>query len=255
MTDEELREILASHTRLLEHVTPPVLPAIRRRARRQAIRATASALAATAVLGTVLAGAGWAISQSHAARTGSQPAAHPPGAHPPPAPQPSAPRPAAHPSSAPDRAARPCAARSLRLGTVRQPASTMPGIVTAVLFRNTGTITCWLKGWPQVTVPPRAPGDPLVKVQDVQGTGSWSVAVTRVVLRPGQSAAANLMIGEAAGTGTCGSRAWAVTPPGGQRAVTVHERLTWPDACTANGLAVSPVYPARYAPLTGNYPR
>ena len=66
---------------------------------------------------------------------------------------------------------------------------------------------------------------------------------------------ANLMIGESARTGSCGSRDWAVTPPGGQHAVTVRERPSWPDACTANGLTVSPVYPARYAPLTGNYPR
>jgi hypothetical protein len=190
---------------------------MKRSAKFQTARALTMALAAVALLGTAFTGPALSATQT------SQPAR--------------------------------CTAGALRVSAVRQTASTMPGIITAVRFRNAGKTTCWLRGWPKVKVPPRGHGHPAVKVKYFKVTGAWSVAVTRVTLRPGDSAAANMMIGNAVRPGSCGSRTWSITPPGGKRAVAVHERKSWPSACSGTGLAVSPVYPGRYAPLVGDYPR
>jgi Protein of unknown function (DUF4232) len=246
-SDEELRQLLAAHAGRLEPASPPSYLSIRRRARRRIIRvASASAASATvlsvAVVATLLAAGSHPSGPQTPASSGGQS----------PGPQTSAPAsPPARPGHSSPEVPQ-CAARSLRLRLTRMTGATMPGTVGAVVFRNAGATTCELAGFPQV----RLSGTNLPRraVAYFAVGASWSVAKTEVRLRPGGSAAADLMIAEAVNPGPCGSRTWVIVPPGGGRATTLAAPPSWPDACTRDAIVVSPVYPGRLAPLTGSYP-
>lgn len=246
-SDEYLRQLLAAHAGRLEPANPPSYVSIRRRARRRIIR-VASASAASATVLSVAVVAGLLAAGPHP--SGPQSPAPAGGQSPGPQSRPAASSTARPGNGSPD--VPPCVARSLRLRLTRTADSTMPGTVGAVVFRNTGATTCELEGYPQVRL--RGTTRPRRAVAYVTATGSWSVGRTEIRLRPGASAAANLMISEAANPGRCGSRTWAITPPGGGRATTLDAPASWPAACTGNTIAVSRVYPGRQAPLTGSYP-
>jgi hypothetical protein len=249
-SDEDLRQLLAAHAGRLEPASPPSYLSIRRRARRRIIRvASASAASATVLSVAVVAGLLAAGSHPSGPQSPASSGAQSPG----PQSRPTA-TPTATPTARPGNGSSdpPCAARSLHPHLTRTADSTMPGTVGAVVFRNIGTAACELEGYPQVRL--RGASRPRAAIAYVAGTGSWSVSRTEVRLRPGASAAANLMISEAANPGRCGSRTWVITPPGGGRATTLEAPASWPAACTGNTIAVSRVYPGRLAPLTGSYP-
>jgi Domain of unknown function (DUF4232) len=136
-----------------------------------------------------------------------------------------------------------CAEHDLR---VRGPASTvetMPGAVTVIVFRNAGGTACSLEGWPKVAILGPRPGPAAVPIRYGTATGAWSIALTRVLLRPGASAAASMLIGTPTNASGCDSPAWAVTPPQGVRREVVHEPRGGPQVCVGDSIVVSPVYP------------
>jgi Protein of unknown function (DUF4232) len=145
-----------------------------------------------------------------------------------------------------------CAERDLRVGGPDSAAETMPGIVAVIVFRNAGDITCSIEGWPKVAILGPRPRPAAVPIRYAEATGAWSIGRTRVVLRPGASAASSMLIGTPANASGCGSPNWAITPPHGTRRLTVHRQQTAPQVCVGDSIVVSPVYPG-HAPRV-SYP-
>lgn len=236
MRDEDLRAALASWLRSARNARPPDISVIRRRLRRRRARSAAAGLAALAlVAGTAF---GIRLTGDHSSSAIARPGIT--GAVPP--------------------SAGICT--SLRVYWSKQATGTMPGTVYALVFRNTGARSCVLEGWPKVTT--RGPAS-LTGVHVLYGSASaaWGpITATRVTLRPGAYAAADVLIGSSANPLSCGAPTWSVTPPGGRRSTILHEApapLGHPQPagptslCANEGIEVSPVYPGDQ-PVTGSYP-
>jgi hypothetical protein len=166
-------------------------------------------------------------------------------------------RPPARPSASPPPGAGSdpfprCAERDLRVGGPDNAVETMPGIVTVIVFRNAGGITCSVEGWPKVAILGTRPRPAAVPIRYAEATGAWSIGRTRIVLRPGASAASSMLIGTPANASGCGSPSWAITPPHGTRRLIVHRQPKTPQVCVGDSIVVSPVYPG-HAPRV-SYP-
>jgi Protein of unknown function (DUF4232) len=236
MRDEDLRAALASWLRPARDARPPDISVIRHRHLRRRARGAAAGMAALAVAAGATFGIGLTADRSSPA-TG---------------------RPAGTAASQP--ATPTC--DSLRIFWSDQAADTMPGTVYALVFRNTAARSCMLQGWPAVTV--RGP-DFLTRLRAFDGSasGGWGpIEATRVRLRPGADAAADVQIGSPADAAQCAASAWSVTPPGGRRSTVLHQapaptghrQPAGPASLCANdSIEVSPVYPGDQ-PLTSPYP-
>jgi Protein of unknown function (DUF4232) len=120
------------------------------------------------------------------------------------------------------------------------PQSGMGGETVAIVFRNTGSQSCSMIGWPTIATPGLK-----TEIQYATFTGAgFMVPVTRVVVPPGSSAAAALDLFAAPGNsyGECDKPgSWAITPPGGGQPI----QLAWlqfQGACLDGTVIVSPVY-------------
>jgi hypothetical protein len=229
MTDEELRDQLVMYGRVLERTALPPVSVIRRRARRHAVRSAAVAgLAVVAVLAGV-------VAVVHAA-TGASPATRPK-------------------VTSPSGMAW-CAAGDLAVSIPNQlPDSTMPGTVYALVFRNVGPAVCALEGFPRLAI--SAPR--MLKAVRVIYSGSSGafgpIGVTRVVLRPGASAAAMFLLGAPADAHSCAVPTLSAVPPDSSRALPVRlpRPALAPSVCASDSIQVSPVYPG-HGPHIGSYP-
>ncbi len=150
---------------------------------------------------------------------------------------------------------------SLRVSWSSHAVDTMPGMVYALVFRNTSGHSCAMDGWPRVTVRGSAPVARL-RVVDGSGSGGFGpIEATRVVLRPGAAAAADVAIGYPPTALGCVAPTWSVTPPGGGRATSLHagpvRHGPLPagpvDVCADASIGVSPVFPGDQ-PRIGAYP-
>ncbi len=246
MRDEELRDELVSWLRPAQQLRPPDISVIRRRLRRRRARNAAAGLAA----GTVIAASAGLI---HVTSGGS---------------------PAAHLGGGPPAAVPGCPGNHLRISwsaaPVRNTGPSMEPLPIAYLLqlRNTGPVSCSLEGWPRLAVTrPRS----LRSVPISYGTVSlrsgrravvWAVVEpTRVVLRPGASAAARVMVTYPFMLSNCSRPAWTVTPPGGRTSTLLPQGPASsrtrgqgvPMLCTSSTVVASPVYPGS-VPNTQNYP-
>ena len=134
-----------------------------------------------------------------------------------------------------------CKAGSLQFTNPSNAIAGAEGETVAIVFRNIGSQPCSLMGWPTI----RTPGlDTKVQYSTFTGAG-FEVAVTRVVLQPGETGAAALDIFGSPGSGygaQCfAAGSWAVTLPGSTQATSV----PWPQyqgACPGGTIYVSPAY-------------
>jgi hypothetical protein len=239
MTDEELRELLTGHVRELERAggPPPVLHP--RRVPRWSVGLTAVMTSvAAAVLALVLS---WP--QAHQVpAAGGRPS--------------SGPHPSGRAGVTPAPYVRPvprCAPGRLEVSAVHRYGDSMPGEVVAVRFRNTGSADCSVSGYPVLS---SLPGASAMRVTYGAGTAAWTVVRRPVTLRPGASAAVDvLMTSSVTGPPCQTAQRMKVTPPGGGAATIVTGPASWLGVCFRGAVEVSPVFPARYAPLIGSYPR
>jgi len=232
MDEQELRAALASWLRGAREDQPPDVAVIGRRLRRRRVR---GALACVAVLAAV---AGTTAGIRLTADRSAPP-----------------------PSISPAVTASTPGCTSLRVSWSSHAVDTMPGMIYALVFRNTSGRSCVLDGWPRVTVR----GSALVarlRVLDGSGSGGFGpIEATRVVLRPGGAAAADVQIGYPPTALGCVAPTWSVTPPGIGRATSLHEGPVRHgplpagpvDVCADASIEVSPIYPGDQ-PLTGVYP-
>ena len=231
MDEQELRAALAYWLRGAREDQPPDVAVIGRRLRRRRAR---GALACVAVLAAV---AGTTAGIRLTADRSAPPAISP-----------------AVTATAPD-------CTSLRVSWSSRAVDTMPGMIYALVFRNTSDRSCALDGWPLVTVR----GSALVarlRVVDGSGSGGFGpIEATQVALRPGAAAAADVQIGYPPTALGCVAPTWSVTPPGGGRATSLHEGPVRHgplpagplDVCADADIEVSPVYPGDQ-PRTAGYP-
>lgn len=242
MDDERLREDLRACVRTLGVGAAPPIAVLTRRIRARRIKFTAFASA------FVLAGATGGILGAAAARSSestSQVAAAPTVPNDTKASAetsaPTTPSAVSPLTSAPVPPVDICSERNLELSNPRSLNGGMGAVVVAIVFRNVGSKPCALMGWPTIT-PVSVKAN--VLYQTTTGSG-FEVAVTRIVLRPGEAAAASLELFAAPG-GTYGAQcaatgSWSVTPPGAHGP----ERVPWPahqGPCSDGTVLVSPVY-------------
>ncbi len=136
-----------------------------------------------------------------------------------------------------------CPAGALRVTGLRTQAGTMPGTVTSVEFRNTGTGACTLDGWPAVVIASPAAVRAGAKIRRQGDTAAFTIARTRVRLAPGASATASLLIATPQPAASCAAPSWQVTPPPGRGPATVLHSAAGPRVCAGSTVVVSPVYP------------
>jgi Protein of unknown function (DUF4232) len=253
MRDEDLRDQMAAWIRPVQELPVPDLAVIRRRVHRRRVRVAAAAAAAIAVV----AGSGLlirsAVAPSPAITRPASPAITRPAS---PAPtRPASPAPT-HPAvtGPPRPASARCSDSDLRVGWSPSYAGTMPGQVYAIVFLNTGTASCSLDGWPRMAILSPSQLTP-VPVGYQSSAAAWAViSPAQIVLRPGTSVAANVLVGTPEDAGDCGRPTWAVTPPQGQASITVAESvppspttgpqyLNQPLVCANSTITVSPVFP------------
>lgn len=227
MGEEELRAAFASWRRAAREDQPPDVAVIGRRLRRRRAR---GALACVAVLAAVAGTtAGFRLTADRSA---------PP------------------PSTSPAVTGVAAGCTSLRVSWASHAVGTMQGMVYALVFGNASGRSCVLDGWPRVTVRGSAL---LARLRVVDGTGSGGfgqIEATRVVLRPGASAAADVQIGYPPTALGCATPTWSVTPPGGGRTAVLHghdSRAGPLDLCADASIEVSPVFPGDQ-PRTSGYP-
>ena len=230
MRDDELRDQLAAWIQPVQQLPAPDIEVIRQRARRRTVRNAAAGVAVIAALG------GSVVLISSAVRS-SPPAALRPAVLSPRSP--AAPR---------------CAARDLRIRGPESQTGTMPGIVTVIVLRNAGGTACSLEGWPRVAILGSRRGQAAVPISYRTATAAWSIEMTRVVLRPGASAAASILIGTPANASSCRFPTWAVTPPDSARKAVFHQPPGGPQVCLGDSIVVSPVYPG-HTPRVSYAPR
>jgi hypothetical protein len=133
-----------------------------------------------------------------------------------------------------------CAEKDLSIANPDGQVAGMGGVTVAIVFTNTGTQPCSLKGWPTITTPGL-----VTKVQYRTTTGAgFVVPVTTVTLQPGKQAASALDLFAAEGNtyGSC-SRAgsWSVAPPGADQPTTVAWHVDQ-GPCSDGAVLVSPIY-------------
>ena len=231
MRDEDLRDQLESWLAPVRRRPAPDLAVIRRRARRRRARGAAFAAAAIVV---VIGSAAIIRSAISAPSAPSAPLA------------PSSPTAPARPHQATAR----CSGQDLQITGPQSPAVTMPGTVAVIVFRNTGATSCTLEGWPKVGIDGPRPAAGTIPVTYATTTAAWTVRVSRVVLRPGASAAATLLIAVPVTATGCGSPAWSITPPGATRSTVIRGPSDSPPVCAGGSIVVSAVYPG-HAPVIG----
>lgn len=236
MRDEELRDQLARLTQPVQRLPVPSTSLIRRRVRRRRAWNTLAGVVVLAVAGGAAAAIHSALGTSPAPVGPISPAT----------------------SSAPVAIPR-CAARALSAHWSKGASSgAMGNDVSAIVFRNTGTTTCSVEGWPELAIlRPRKLA--AVTIHYGTQTNVWVIAPTRVELRPGESAAANVSVGQPVNPTGCAYPTWKVTPPRGQhnaapRALTPTLSAGAPQVCANTGyVIVSAVYPGS-GPVVGSYP-
>jgi hypothetical protein len=232
MRDEDLRDQLESWLAPVRGLPAPDITVIRRRVGRHRARSAAFAAAAIVV---VVGSAGIIRSAIQAPSAPTAPTA------------PAAP-------TRPHQAMAPCSGQDLQITGPQTPSVTMPGTVAAIVFRNTGATSCTLEGWPKVAVDGPRPAAGTIAVTYATTTAAWSVRVTRVVLRPGASAAATVLIAAPVTATGCGSPAWSIVPPGTARSTVIRGPSDSPLVCAGAKIVVSAVYPGR-APVIGGHSR
>lgn len=242
MTDKELRELLTGHVRALERTAGPP-PKLRPRhpAYRPIGLTTAVAAGAAVLLAVVLA---WPqdsqVPSTGRPSGGPGPTVVSPGVTPPVQTGPAAPR---------------CQPGSLRVSPVRAAADSMPGLVVAIRFRNAGPRACSVAGYPVLSAPP---GAPAMRMRYTAQNAVWTVIGRPVLLRPGASAAVSVLVASFSAVTSVPCRtpqSMGVAAPGGSRVIWIAAPASWQGVCLRGAVEVSPVYPARYAPLIGQYPR
>ena len=130
---------------------------------------------------------------------------------------PSTPAAVSHTAVAPVTASRPCAGSDLRVSETGDVAAA--GSAQAVLvFRNVGTVACWLRGYPTVLAEGTNPSSVLRATPALTANlGGGSAVVSTIPIAPGQAGSATLQWGDnpAGDVTTClSSPVFAVTPPG-----------------------------------------
>jgi hypothetical protein len=117
-------------------------------------------------------------------------------------------------SASPQSASRPCAASDLKVTETGGDGA--GGSAQAVLvFRNVGTVACWLRGYP--TVAAEGSNQVLPATHTLDALWGGSAVVSTIPIAPGQAASATLQWGDNPGGNvtTClSSPVLAVTPPG-----------------------------------------
>ena len=156
-------------------------------------------------------------------------------------PSPVSPSPAPDTTSAsPQSASRPCAGSDLKVTETGGDGA--GGSAQAVLvFRNVGTVACWLRGYPTVAAEGSNHGAVLRATHTLDALWGGSAVVSTIPIAPGQAASATLQWGDspAGNVTTCLSHpVLAVTPPG----TTDVTRLQTPAfVSVCNGPSVLPV--------------
>jgi hypothetical protein len=121
------------------------------------------------------------------------------------------------------------------------PAQGMGKQAWNLLFRNTGSTACSLRGWPRIAV--RTPrGKPVAtRVTDAQASNLAVIPDARIVLWPGQTGVVTAI--SPAATSGCVTR-WALglTLPGADRPVAVGEPASSFAPCVGGRLQLSPFY-------------
>lgn len=115
-----------------------------------------------------------------------------------------------------------CATGQLRI-TVQEWGFTMPGNVANIAFRNIGSTACTLTGWPTVqVVGPDGRTPVTTRLTYSRSDGEVGVVpVAPVVLSPGNTVEASLMIWDPGGGCAGRSFTWIITPPGARTAVRI----------------------------------
>ncbi len=134
-----------------------------------------------------------------------------------------------------------CDAANLQFTNPSDAIAGAEGETVAIVFRNVGSQTCSLTGWPTIATPSLR-----TKVQYTTFTGAgFVVPVTRVVLQPGATGSAALDLfshPDSAYSQECfEAGSWAVTLPGSRKPT----RVPWPSyqgACPGGTILVSPFY-------------
>ena len=242
MTDEELRGLLTGHVRALERTAGPPPELRPRRAARWSVGLTTAATAGAAVLlALALAWPRDSLVPSAVGPSGGPgPTVSFPGVTSPVQTGPAAPR---------------CKPRSLRVSPVRAAADSMPGLVVAIRFRNAGPRACSVAGYPVLSAPP---GGLAMRMRYTAQNAVWTVVRRPVLLRPGASAAVSVLVASFSAVTNVPCRtpqSMGVAAPGGSRVIWITAPASWQGVCLRGAIEVSPVYPARYAPLIGRYPR
>jgi Protein of unknown function (DUF4232) len=148
---------------------------------------------------------------------------------------------AAAPRSAAVAACRPAQLRSSVAAAVPGfPSAGMGQTAWNMLFRNTGSEACSLRGWPGVAVRTAAPVTP--RVSDVTSNSIAQVPATAVRIDPGQSAVVTVSSGTSQ-TGCADTWTLRLTAPGGSDALGGASQSSVPASCIGGRLDISPFYP------------
>ena len=190
MDEQELRAALASWLRGAREDQPPDVAVIGRRLRRRRARGALACVAVLAAVAGTTAGIRLTADQS--------------------APLPTSP---AVTATVPR-------CTGLRVSWSSAQADFMSGELYALVFRNTSGRSCVIDGWPRVTVRGSAL---LARLHIADTSTAYPIEATRVVLRPGAAAAADVSIGYPPTALGCAAPTWSVTPPDGGRATVLHE--------------------------------
>jgi hypothetical protein len=130
---------------------------------------------------------------------------------------------------------------SVPVAIAGDPAQGMGKHAWNLLFRNTASTSCSLRGWPRIAVRNRAGKTVATRVTDAQSSNLAVVRNARIVLRPEQAAVVTAI------SPTSGSRCvtrWTLelTLPGAGHAVSVGEPASSFAPCVGGRLQLSPFY-------------
>ena len=141
-----------------------------------------------------------------------------------------------------------CQASQLRISVPAaipgDPAVGMGKHAWNVVFRNAGSTTCSLRGWPRVMVRTTTGKAVAARISDVKFGYLAPVPDSRVVLHPGQSAVVTAM-SPTASPGCVTEWTLGLTLPGTDRPVTVRQPAGFFAACVGGRLQLSPFYAMR----------
>jgi hypothetical protein len=242
MRDDQLREGMAAWLGPVQRAPAPDVGVIRRRLRRRRARQAAAGTVACALAAAV------AITLVHS-NTATAPSVVGPG----------------------PTAQQPCHTSQLRVlpraVLVRTNAVSIEPLPDTYLLRirNTRRAACTLTGWPRLSiVAPRAMRTVPVSYGTLITRPTRSGEVSRVIepvpvlLRPQAEAATMVTVTYPLDEVGCGTAAWSVAPPQGDRPVLIRQvQASGPHRqlmiCRTSGVTVSPVYPATMR-ITQNNP-